>query len=344
MQSERPVTGETNTEPGRTRVFSGARPTGRQHIGNYLGAIQNYVALQDVAESFYCIVDYHALTTLEQTERIARNTRDMVLDWLAAGIDPSRTVIFAQSDVPETTELHTLLSMITPLSWLTRAPTFREQSEEHPDNVNYGLLGYPVLMAADILLCKATTVPVGEDQLPHLELAREIARRFNHRFGETFPVPEARLTEFPRVMGIDGTHKMSKSLDNHIELSDTPEDLRTRVLSMVTDPQRRYRTDPGRPEVCNVYTLHTSYSSAEEQAQVYHRCTNALQGCVECKEWLARNLDHALAPFRARRAELAADAQRVDDILGDGAARARKVARETVREVRARVGLRPTPR
>ncbi len=344
MESEQTSSVTADTLGMSDRVFSGARPTGRQHIGNYLGAIQNYVALQDEAECFYCIVDYHALTTLEQTERIARNTRDMVLDWLAAGIDPSRTVIFAQSDVPQITELHMLLSMIVPLSWLTRAAPFREQSEEHPDNVNYGLLGYPVLMAGDILLYKATTVPVGEDQLPHLELAREIARRFNHRFGETFPVPQARLTEFPRVMGIDGTHKMSKSLDNHIELADTPEDLRMRVLSMVTDPQRRYRTDPGRPEVCNVYTLHTYYSSPQEQEQVYHRCTNALQGCVECKEWLSRNLDTALAPFRARRNEFVADHERVEQILGDGAARARAVATETLREVRERVGLRPSPR
>jgi tryptophanyl-tRNA synthetase len=326
------------------RVFSGARPTGRQHIGNYLGAIQNYVALQDEAECFFCIVDYHALTTFERTEKIAQNSRDMVLDWLAAGIDPARSVVFAQSDVPEITELHMLLSMIVPLSWLMRAPAFKEQSEEHPDNVNYGLLGYPVLMTGDILLYKASTVPVGEDQLPHLELAREIARRFNNRFGETFPVPQARLTNFPRVMGIDGTRKMSKSLDNHIELADTPEDLRTRVLSMVTDPQRRYRTDPGRPEVCNVYTLHTYYSPPDEQAEVYHRCTNALQGCVECKEWLSRNLDRALAPFRERRAAFAADPEHVEQILGDGAARARAVATETLREVRERVGLRPTPR
>lgn len=344
MQTDR-VTQETTINPSaRPRVFSGARPTGRQHIGNYLGAIQNYVVLQDDAECFFCIVDYHALTTLERTEKIAPNTRDMVLDWLAAGIDPSRSVIFAQSDVPEITELHMFLSMIVPLSWLTRAPTFKEQSEEHPDNINYGLLGYPVLMAGDILLYKASTVPVGEDQLPHLELAREIARRFNNRFGETFPVPQARLTDFPRVMGIDGTHKMSKSLDNHIELADTPEDLRTRVLSMVTDPQRRYRTDPGRPEVCNVYTLHTYYSTPDEQAEVYHRCTNALQGCVECKEWLSRNLDAALTPFRERRADFAADPERVEQILGDGASRARTVARETLREVRERVGLRATPR
>lgn len=340
--------GEIHTQAGgtatRARVFSGARPTGRQHIGNYLGAIENYVALQDEAECFYCIVDYHALTTLEQTERIARNTRDMVLDWLAAGMNPDRTVIFAQSDVPAIAELHLLLSMVVPLAWLTRAPTFKEQSEAHPDQVNYGLLGYPVIMAGDILLYKADTVPVGEDQLPHLELAREIARRFNHRFGETFPVPQARLTAFPRIMGIDGVNKMSKSLDNHIELADTPEDLRTRVLSMVTDPQRRYRTDPGRPEVCNVYTLHTYYSTPEEQGQVYERCTNALQGCVECKEWLARNLDAALAPFRDRRAALAAHPERVDEILGDGAARARRVASETLREARARMGLRATPR
>jgi tryptophanyl-tRNA synthetase len=328
----------------RARVFSGARPTGRQHIGNYLGAIQNYVALQDVADCFYCIVDYHAMTTLEQTERIARNTQDMVLDWLAAGIDPNRSVLFAQSDVPEITELQLLLSMIVPLSWLTRAPAYREESEAHPEHANYGLLGYPVLMTADILMYKADTVPVGEDQVPHMELAREIARRFNHRFGETFPIPQPRMTEFPRIMGIDAVNKMSKSLDNHIALSDTPEDLRTRVLSMVTDPQRRYRTDPGRPEVCNVYTLHTYYSPPEEQAQVYERCTNALHGCVECKEWLARNLDSSLRPFRERRAEFAARPERVEEILGDGAARARSVARETMRDVRERMGLRAVPR
>lgn len=344
MQTNQATQATTPGPDANARVFSGARPTGRQHIGNYLGAIQNYVAMQETAECFFCIVDYHALTTLEQTEKIARNTRDMVLDWLASGIDPSRSIVFAQSDVPELTELHMLLSMIVPLSWLTRVSTFKEQAEEHPDNVNYGLLGYPVLMTSDILLYKASTVPVGEDQLPHLELAREIARRFNNRFGETFPVPQARLTEFPRVMGIDGTHKMSKSLDNHIELADTTEDLRTRVMSMVTDPQRRYRTDPGRPEVCNVYTLHTYYSTPEEQAQVYHRCTNALQGCVDCKEWLARNLDAALLPFRERREAFAAHPERVEEILGDGAARARSVARETLREVRERVGLRATPR
>lgn len=344
MQTGHSSQGTISDSRAGTRVFSGARPTGRQHIGNFLGAIQNYVALQAEAECFFCIVDYHALTTLERTEKIAQNTRDMVLDWLAAGIDPARSVIFVQSDIPEITELHMILSMIVPLSWLTRAPTFKEHAQEHPENVNYGLLGYPVLMAGDILMYKASAVPVGEDQLPHLELAREIARRFNNRFGETFPIPQAKLTDFPRVMGIDGTRKMSKSLDNHIELADTPEDLRTRVLSMVTDPQRRYRTDPGRPEVCNVYTLHTHYSAPDEQAEIYHRCTNALQGCVECKEWLARNLDAALAPFRLRRDSFAADPDRVEQILSDGAARARAVATETLREVRERIGLRASPR
>ncbi|MCJ7666960.1 MAG: tryptophan--tRNA ligase, partial [Anaerolineae bacterium] len=237
------------------RVFSGARPTGRQHLGNYLGAIRNYVALQDDYDCVYCVVDLHALTSLQETRELKVNTREMVLDWLAAGMDPEKSIIFVQSHVPQVTELHLILSMVTPMGWLTRLPTFKEKVRQQPDNVNYGLLGYAVLMAADIALYKADTVPVGEDQSPHLEFTREIVRRFNHHFGRVLVEPQIKLTEFPRVLGIDGANKMSKSLNNHIEITSSPEELRARVMMMVTDPQRQYRTDPGRPEVCNVFTL-----------------------------------------------------------------------------------------
>jgi tryptophanyl-tRNA synthetase len=240
----------------RGRVFSGARPTGKQHIGNYLGAIQNYVKLQDDYDCIYCVVDIHALTTLEDTHLLRENTHEMVLDWLAAGLDPEKSILFVQSHVPQVTELHTLLSMVTPLSWLTRVATFKDKVRAQPHNVNYGLVGYPVLMTADIVLYKADTVPVGEDQLAHLELAREIVRRFTHLFGEVFPEPKAKLTTFPMVVGLDGERKMSKSFDNDIVLAATAEETAKRVATAFTDPARKYRTDPGNPEVCNIFTLH----------------------------------------------------------------------------------------
>jgi len=320
------------------RVFSGARPTGRQHIGNYLGAIQNYVALQEDYECIYCVVDLHALTTLTDTEELKDNTREMVLDWLAAGMDPDKSIIFIQSHVPQVTELHTVLSMVTPMGWLTRLPTFKEKVRLQPDNVNYGLLGYPVLMAADITLYEADTVPVGEDQAPHLEFTREIVRRFNHHFGPTLVEPQIKLTAFPRVMGLDGVNKMSKSLDNHIELAASPEEIQRRVMTMVTDPQRRYRTDPGRPEVCNVFTFH-GFFSPERVKEIESQCRNADIGCVGCKQTLAHNLADRLAPFQERRAELGADPDLVWDILANGADKARLIAQETMAEVKARVGL-----
>src|SRR4030066_68698 len=217
------------------RVFSGARPTGKQHIGNYLGAIQNYVALQEEYDCIYCIVDIHALTTLENTDRLKEDIHERMLDWLAAGLDPKKSILFVQSHVPEVMELHTLLSMVTPLSWLLRVPTFKEKARMQPQNVNYGLVGYPVLMTADIVLYKAEVVPVGEDQLPHLELAREIARRFNALFGNTFPEPQAKLTAFPMVVGLDGKEKMSKQLGNDIEIAFTPQETMQRVMTAVTD-------------------------------------------------------------------------------------------------------------
>ncbi|MDY6875722.1 MAG: tryptophan--tRNA ligase [Chloroflexota bacterium] len=321
------------------RVFSGARPTGRQHLGNYLGAIRNYVALQDDYDCIYCIVDLHALTTLKDTDYLRDWTYEMTLDWLAAGIDPERgTVIFVQSHVPQVTELHLLLSMATPLGWLTRLPTFKDKVRQQPDNVNYGLVGYPVLMASDITLYKANVVPVGVDQAPHLEFTREVVRRFNHHFGDVLVEPQARHTDFPKVMGIDGEQKMSKSLNNHIEIAATPEEIKQRVMTMVTDPARRYRTDPGHPGVCNVFTLH-GFFSPDQVAQIEEDCRAGAIGCVECKRIFARNLADYFAPLRERRAALAADHDRVWDILADGARRASAIAAETIAEAKAAVGL-----
>ncbi len=323
----------------RGRVFSGARPTGRQHLGNYLGAIRNYVALQDNYDCVYCIVDLHALTTLEDTDKLRGWTYEMVLDWLAVGMDPERgTIIFVQSHVPQVTELHLLFSMATPLGWLTRLPTFKEKVRQQPDNVNYGLVGYPVLMAADITLYKADIVPVGVDQAPHLEFTREIVRRFNRHFGDVLVEPQAKHTDFPKVLGIDGQQKMSKSLNNHIEIAAPPEEIQQRVMQMMTDPARRYRSDPGHPEVCNVFTLHDFFSS-DQVAQIETDCRAAAIGCVECKRLFAKNLTDYFAPFRERRAELAEDPDRVWDILADGARRASAIAAETIAEAKAAVGL-----
>jgi tryptophanyl-tRNA synthetase len=239
------------------RVFSGARPTGRQHLGNYLGAIKNYVALQEDYDCVYCIVDYHALTTMETTLDLKENTLQMALDWLAAGMDPQQSIIFIQSHVPELANLHVVLSMVAQLGKLTDLPTFKEKVREQPHNVNYGLVGYPVLMAADILLYKTDIVPVGEDQAPHIEFAREMARSFNYRYETNVLIePQMKATEFPRVLGTDGERKMSKSLNNHIEISASPEETQKRVMTMVTDPARKLRSDPGNPDVCNVYSMH----------------------------------------------------------------------------------------
>jgi tryptophanyl-tRNA synthetase len=322
------------------RVFSGARPTGRQHLGNYLGAIRNYVALQDDYDCVYCIVDLHALTTLEDTSKLREWTYEMALDWLAAGIDPEErdTILFVQSHVPQVTQLHTLLSMVTPLGRLTRLPTFKEKVRQQPENINYGLVGYPVLMAADIALYKADTVPVGVDQAPHLEFTRDIVRRFNHRYGEVLIEPKAKYTDFPKVLGLDGENKMSKSLDNYIEIAATPEEIEKRVMTMVTDPQRRRLSDPGRPEVCNVYTLHGVYSPAEVE-QIAVDCRNADIGCVACKRLLAQNLAEYFAPFRERRARLAEDPDRVWGILEDGARQASAIASQVIAEVRDAIQL-----
>ncbi len=322
------------------RVFSGARPTGRQHLGNLLGAIQNYVALQDEYDCVYCVVDLHALTTLQDTHLLRSNTYEMVLDWLSAGMDPDKSIIFVQSHVPQVTELHTILSMVTPMGWLSRLPTFKEKVRQQPDNVNYGLLGYPVLMAADIALYRADTVPVGEDQVPHLEFTREIVRRFNSQFGQVLVEPQPKLTATPRIMGLDGVHKMSKSLDNHIEIAATPEEIQKRVMTMVTDPARRYRSDPGNPDICNVHILHQIFSRTPGRTdEIAHACRHAGIGCVEHKREFARDLAEALAPLRERRAEFERDPDRIWDILADGARRAGEIADQTMGEVKEAVGL-----
>ena len=322
----------------KNRVFSGARPTGRQHLGNYLGAIQNYVNLQEEFKCIYCIVDIHALTTLEDTSSLQKNIYEMILDWLAAGLDPKKSILFVQSHVPEVMELHTLLSMVTPLSWLLRVPTFKEKAKLQPQNVNYGLVGYPVLMTADIVLYKAEIVPVGEDQLPHLELAREIARRFNNLFGNTFPEPEAKLTSFPMILGLDGKDKMSKQLSNDIELALSDEETVERIMTAVTDPARRYRNDPGHPEICNIYRLH-GYFTPFRLEEIAGQCRSAKIGCVECKELLAQEINTTLKPFRERRATLANKPKYIAEVLAGGAERARVIARETLREVKQKMGL-----
>ncbi len=322
------------------RVFSGARPTGRQHLGNYLGAIQNYVALQDDYDCIYCIVDVHALTTVETTQDLRRNTLEMALDWLAAGIRPEESILFIQSHVPEVMELHTYLSMVTALGKLTDLPTFKEKVAQQPDNVNYGLLGYPVLMTADIVLYKADIVPVGVDQAPHIEFAREIVRTFNYRYNTKVLVePQVKHTEVPKVLGIDGKAKMSKSLNNHIELAATPQETTARVMEMVTDPARMKRTDPGNPDVCNVFSMHKIFSPAEEVEMINRECRVAGIGCVDCKKRFAANLNRHLEPFRAKRAEFASKPDLVTDVLNDGAKRARVIAQKTMQEVREAMAL-----
>jgi tryptophanyl-tRNA synthetase len=322
----------------KRRIFSGARPTGRQHIGNYLGALQNWVSLQDEYDCVYCIVDIHALTSLEDTSELQKNIHEMMLDWLAVGLDPQKSILFVQSHVPEVVELHTLLSMITPLSWLLRVPTFKEKIKLQPQNVNYGLLGYPVLMTADIVLYKAEVVPVGEDQLPHLELAREIARRFNSLFGNTFPEPEAKLTNYPLVIGLDGKEKMSKQADNDIELALSAQETIERVMTAYTDPARRYRSDPGHPEACNIYKL-LGYFDSLKSTGIVEQCQRAEIGCVDCKMLLAEAINSALKPIREQRAELAAKPQYIAEVLADGAQRARVIAQKTLTEVKQKMGL-----
>jgi tryptophanyl-tRNA synthetase len=327
------------------RIFSGMRPSGRLHLGNYFGALANWVKLQDQFDQcFFAVADVHALTTLQgkdQVTEIKPNTHEMVLDWLAAGMDPDRSVLFVQSHVPEVLTLNSLLAMSTPLGWLMRVPTFKEkvrQMGDDEEHIPYGLVGYPVLQTADVILYKADRVPVGKDQVPHIEIMREIARRFNRLYGDTFPEPRALLTETPMILGTDGVAKMSKSLDNQIELAADEEETIKRAKRMVTDPQRQRKTDPGRPEVCNVYSLHKIFNP-DKLDKIYQGCVTAGIGCVDDKIALADGINAYLAEFRERRREFAAKPAYVDEVLAAGAERASAVARETIREVYAKMGL-----
>mgnify|MGYP001251262990 CR=1 FL=1 len=323
------------------RIVSGMRPTGRLHLGHLLGTLHNWRALQERAECFFFIADWHALTTdYDRSESVSANILEMVVDWLAAGIDPERATIFVQSAIPEHAELHLLLSMITPVGWLERVPTYKEMQQqlEDRDLSTYGFLGYPVLQAADILMYNATGVPVGADQVPHVELTREIARRFNHLFGETFAEPQALLADTPRVPGLDG-RKMSKSYGNAVYLADDADEVKAKLSRMMTDPRRARRRDPGDPEDCPVYNLHRVYCTPEELAYTAQGCRTAEIGCLECKHIMIARAEEELAPLRARRAELAARPDEVRAILARGTAHAHAVAAETMALVRARVGV-----
>lgn len=324
--------------PPRPRIFSGIQPSGIVHLGNDLGAIRNYVALQSEYEAIYCIVDYHALTSTHDGETLRRRVREMAAALLALGLDPERCTLFVQSHRPEHTELAWLLSTVTPVSWLERTPTYKEKKQNQPDDVNHGLLTYPVLQAADIVIYKATIVPVGKDQAAHLELSREIVRSFNNRYGETFPEPQAVHTEAPVVLGTDGVRKMSKSLGNTIDVLGEPDLIRRQVMSMVTDTQRILRTDPGRPEVCNVCQLHRFFG--DDYEEVWDGERTARTGCVDTKKLLAERIVRHYAPARERYRELLADPGQLEGILEAGADRLRPLATATMAEVREKMGLR----
>ena len=322
----------------RPRIFSGIQPSGVPHIGNDLGAIRNYVKLQWEYEAIYCIVDYHALTSLHDPDLLRRQTREMAAGLLALGLDPERCTLFVQSHRPEHTELAWLLMTVTPVSWLERTPTYKEKRQFQPDDINHGLLTYPVLQAADIVIYKASLVPVGKDQVAHLELSREIVRAFNRTYGDTFPEPEAVLTESPIILGTDGVRKMSKSLGNTIDIF-APEDvIRKQIMSMVTDTKRILRTDPGRPEVCNVCQLHKSFG--DDHDEIWEGERTARTGCVDTKKLLAERILAHYAEARERFRELMAEPARIDTILADGAQRVRAIAQGTMDEVRHKMGLR----
>src|SRR5689334_4858440 len=325
------------------RIFSGIQPSGELHIGNYLGAVKNWVALQNQFESIFCIVDYHAIIAKYDPAQFKQRRLDMATSLLGAGLDPEKCTLFVQSDVPEHTELQWLLNTITPIGELERMTQFKDKSQR-VESIPAGLLNYPVLMAADILLYRADLVPVGEDQTQHLELTREIARKWNAEFGggqEYFPEPKPLLTEAKRIVGLDGQAKMSKSLGNTIGLLDTPDEIWQKLRPAKTDPARVTKKDPGTPEICNIFHLHKYFSPPETVELVAENCRGARWGCLDCKRVLADNIIATLAPIRERALALQAEPAKVEQVLADGAATARRLAGETMREVRARMGLLP---
>jgi tryptophanyl-tRNA synthetase len=331
------------TSATRQRILSGMRSTGKLHLGNYVGALANWVKLQESYDSFFFIADWHALTSdYADTSRIKQNSIEVMLDYLAAGLDPQKCTMFIQSHVPQHAELHLLLSMITPLGWLERVPTYKEQQQNIRDkDLNtYGFLGYPLLQSADILMYKPRWVPVGIDQAPHVELTREVARRFNNAFGEVFPEPDVKLTEIPKVPGTDG-RKMSKSYGNDIELADPPETIRAKVRPMMTDPARKRRSDPGNPDICPVFDLHKIFTPAGEREYVATNCRTAGFGCLDCKDILLTHMIPPLEKIRERRQQFVEKPDRIVEILHEGSRRARAVAGRTMEEVRTAVHLTP---
>ncbi|HEV8441279.1 MAG TPA: tryptophan--tRNA ligase [Methylomirabilota bacterium] len=330
------------TASSRERVLSGMRPTGMLHLGNYLGALENWVKLQAGYECFYFVANWHVLTTdAPASAEAGPYTVEMVADWLGAGLDPERSTLFIQSLVPEHAELHLLVSMVTPVGWLERVPTYKEMVEQLGiQSPSYGLLGYPLLQAADILMYKPRWVPVGADQVPHIELTREVARRFNNTWGSVFPEPDAKLTQIPKVPGTDG-RKMSKSLDNAIYLADSPAEITAKVKPMVTDPARKRRSDPGDPDVCPVFDLHRIFTPDADREYVATGCRTAGIGCLDCKAVLLKHMLPPLAEIRERRARFVEKPREIVEILHEGTKRARKTAIATMEQVRAAVKLEP---
>ena len=319
----------------RMRILSGMRPTGRFHLGNYLGAAKNWVELQNTYECFYFVADYHALTTEPDGHTVESKIFDLAADLIAVGLDPKRSVIYQQSKVPEVAELALLLSMVTPLSWVLRTPTFKEMAKKHPDNINLGLLTYPVLQGADIVIVKGEGVPVGKDQLPHLELIREVVRRFNRTYAPVFPEPRALLTESQLIRGTDGKQRMSKTVGNIVGVTDEPEVVRKQVMSMVTDVKRVYKTQPGHPRTCNVCALYKFFF--DDWQHYWGLCRKAEIGCRDKKDLLAQRIIDKFQAFRGVRTELSPEL--VTRILEQGSESAREVARATMTEVRQAVGL-----
>lgn len=320
-------------------VFSGIQPSGRLHIGNYVGAMLNMIALQDDYQCIYGIVDYHAITVPFEPGEMESRIFNCAVDYIAAGIDPGKSILMLQSTVSEHTELAWILNTISPISWLMRVPTFKEKRKQNPDYVNMGLLDYPVLMAADIILYKSIVVPVGEDQIPHLELTREIVRKFNSYFGETFPEPKEYLGKVPKILGLDGVNKMSKSLENCIYLDEDKDTIWKKLSTAVTDTNRKRRTDPGNPELCNIYTMHLAFSGKDDIDYCARECKSAGIGCLDCKKILLENLYNTIKPIQDKQNELRKKPDFVYEVLNDGYKRAKKIARKTMDEVYEKIGI-----
>jgi tryptophanyl-tRNA synthetase len=325
----------------KKRILSGMRPTGPLHLGNLLGALANWVNMQDDYECYFFIADWHALTSdYDNTEPIEKNRKEIMIDWLSAGLTPEKSTLFVQSQVKEHAELFLLLTMITPVPWLERNPTYKEQIGEltNKDLSTFGFLGYPVLQAADIIIYKPYGVPVGVDQAPHVEITREIARRFNHFYGNVFPEPATILTETPKILGLD-RRKMSKSYNNAIFLSDSPKEIGVKVSRMITDPQRKRRSDPGNPDICNVFDFHKLYTDPQFVKEIDEQCRTAGIGCVECKQKMTQGLIAALEPIRQKRAYYESRPDLVNDIMTEGNNKARRVAQKTMEDVRSAIKI-----